>query len=291
MDSLGRRIAANPELAGLDILPLAKPSIRLSTRRVADERIERGASRIGGTPDVPPGWDWPLWAPKKIPEFRSHPGHSAPLGFIAQIDLAALPRFDDALPDQGWLYFFYDRYCEPWGFDPDDRGACRVLYATGDRSRLLRAELPSDLEKEHRAYPCAVEARLDLTIAQSPDELDCRTPAFETYFRVIDEFAAERGPTQHRMLGPAQNIQGEMELECQLVSHGIYCGNADGYESARAQKLREGARDWRLLLQIDTDEEGPGWMWGDLGRIYFWIKQQDLRALQFDKAWLIFQCG
>ena len=93
------------------------------------------------------------------------------------------------------------------------------------------------------------------------------------------------------MLGPAQNIQGEMELECQLASHGIYCGNSDGFESERAQRLREGAPDWRLLLQIDTDEDGPGWMWGDVGRIYFWIKQQDLRSLRFDDVWLILQCG
>jgi uncharacterized protein YwqG len=229
--------------------------------------------------------------PTKTSKLRSHPGHPAPLGFIAQIDLSTLPSFDDSLPDAGWLYFFYDRYGEPWGFDPDDRGACRVFYVTGERSRLVRAELPSDLDERHRAQPCAVEARLDLTIADSPEDLDCQSPAFDAYFSFVDEFTAELGPAQHRMLGPAQNIQGEMELECQLASHGIYCGNADGFESERAQRLREGARDWRLLLQIDTDEEGPGWMWGDVGRIYFWIKQQDLRSLRFDDVWLILQCG
>ena len=43
-------------------------------------------------------------------------------------------------------------------------------------------------------------------------------------------------------------------------------------------------------MQIDTNEEGPGWMWGDVGRIYFWIKQKDLASLRFQDAWLIFQC-
>jgi len=31
-------------------------------------------------------------------------------------------------------------------------------------------------------------------------------------------------------------------------------------------------------------------MWGDVGSIYFWIKQQDLAARKFDDVWLVFQC-
>jgi uncharacterized protein YwqG len=81
-----------------------------------------------------------------------------------------------------------------------------------------------------------------------------------------------------------------MELECQLASNGVYCGGPEGFRSARARALEAGATDWRLLLQIDTDEEGPGWMCGDVGRIYFWIKMQDLAMRQFGKVWLIFQC-
>ena len=48
--------------------------------------------------------------------------------------------------------------------------------------------------------------------------------------------------------------------------------------------------NWRLLLQIDSDERGPGWMWGDAGTIYFWIREKDVAARQFDDVWLIFQC-
>ena len=82
-----------------------------------------------------------------------------------------------------------------------------------------------------------------------------------------------------------------MELECQLASNGVYCGNSEGYQSRQAKVLEQGAADWRLLLQIDTDEEGPGWMWGDVGRLYFWLTRQDLTSLRFDNVWLIFQCG
>jgi uncharacterized protein YwqG len=82
-----------------------------------------------------------------------------------------------------------------------------------------------------------------------------------------------------------------MELECQLASNGIDCGNPSSYQNEQIKNLEAGAKDWRLLLQIDTDDEGPGWMWGDVGRVYFWVKQHDLESLRFDDAWLILQCS
>src|SRR5205814_3675825 len=66
------------------------------------------------------------------------------------------------------------------------------------------------------------------------------------YAGAIEEDA---GPI-HRLLGHPEPVQGDMQLECQLVSHGLYCGDASGYRDTRATALRPGAADWRLLLQI-----------------------------------------
>ncbi len=92
---------------------------------------------------------------------------------------------DDLQPNSGWLYFFYDRYTEPWGFDPEDRGSCRVVYADCDRSELTRAELPSDMESEHVAAPCRVEARLELTLTDYPEELEDDDDAYDDYFGAL----------------------------------------------------------------------------------------------------------
>jgi uncharacterized protein YwqG len=54
--------------------------------------------------------------------------------------------------------------------------------------------------------------------------------------------------------------------------------------------LAAGAIDWVLLLQIDSDD-ATGMYWGDLGRIYVWIRKDDLRHGRFDAAWLVLQCS
>jgi uncharacterized protein YwqG len=218
------------------------------------------------------------------------PKSAVPLGFIAQLDLGDIPHVDDLLPKSGWLYFFYDRYCEPSGFDPADRGCCRVIYANCDRSSLSGAETPSDADRDHIAEACQVEAWPELTLPDDLPDLVYGTPGYDSYRALCDELT-RTGSLTHRLLGHPQLIQNPMELECQLASNGIYCGGASRFQEAEAKALEPGAVDWRLLLQIDTDEDGPGWMWGDVGRIYFWIKKQDLASLRFTNPWLIFQCS
>ena len=109
--------------------------------------------------------------------------------------------------------------------------------------------------------------------------------------RFLDLLAVvgDYGETTHRMLGHPDQVQGEMQLECQLASNGIYVGTPKGYADPRRTALEAGADDWRLLLQIDSDDN-LGVMWGDCGRVYFWIKEQDLKRQDFDNVWLVLQC-
>jgi uncharacterized protein YwqG len=81
-----------------------------------------------------------------------------------------------------------------------------------------------------------------------------------------------------------------MQLECQLASNGIYTGDSSRYNAPKAKQLEKGAGDWQLLLQIDSDAKVLGTMWGDVGRVYFWIREQDLKKRDFSNVWLILQC-
>lgn len=93
-----------------------------------------------------------------------------------------------------------------------------------------------------------------------------------------------------KLLGYSENIQGTMEDECQLVTNGLYCGDPSGYNDPKAKELLKDAGKWILLFQIDSIEKA-GMMWGDVGRIYFWIKKEDLRNKRFDKSWMVLQCS
>jgi len=115
----------------------------------------------------------------------------------------------------------------------------------------------------------------------------------DAYFQLLELAWTSRGYAQeddaaHHVLGWPDQVQGDMQLECQLVTNGIGLGGAE--VDSRAGVLAPGAADWRLLLQVSSDDDA-GWMWGDLGRLYYWIRERDLRRCAFDAAWLILQCG
>jgi len=254
---------------------LAQPSIRLTTRKVMLEDLPIGASRLGGLPDLP-DTDWP-----------------ENLSFIGQINLQDIRSFEgaDALPSSGWLYFFYDVENQPWGFDPQDVGGWKVVYYDGPLFSLSRKPVSS---KRNLApfSACALTFSSEITMPDldTPDmeKLGLSQEIEFRYIEFLDEYFSS-GETTHRKLGYADQIQGEMQLECQLVSSGIYCGDVSGYKDPRRAELEPDAKDWLLLLQVDTDDTLNS-MWGDVGRIYYWIRSQDLRNKEFSEAWLVLQC-
>ncbi len=79
-----------------------------------------------------------------------------------------------------------------------------------------------------------------------------------------------------------------MQIECALVNAGHDCGR--GYDISDLASLRTTATEWLLLAQIDSDDHNDGWMWGDSGRLYLWIKRGDLLARRFERAHLMVQC-
>jgi uncharacterized protein YwqG len=114
-------------------------------------------------------------------------------------------------------------------------------------------------------------------------------PELEEYSRICE--VAFGGKPTHQVSGFPTPVQSDsMELECQLASHGVYCGDAKGYESKEAAALEGGVADWRLLFQIAADDDF-GAMWGDAGNIYFWVQETDARAVRFEDVWLVLQCG
>ena len=258
------------------VASLVRPAIRIAIARAG--RVATGSSRVGGTPDVPPGFEWPR-------------KDGTPLAFLAQIDLEEVAHRlpSSPLPADGLLWFFYDTAEEPWGFDPAHAGGSRVIYLPNpDRLALVAAPAGTPA-----TFPlCRVEMEAyddipDLEPDEPPgDQMD--EAAMERYVAVRAYLSSGAHGGAHKLLGHADPVQGAMELGCEMVSAGINVG--DGYpERARTAAVEAAARSWRLLLQIDSDEEAS-MQWGDAGILYFWIRAEDLAARRFDRVHTILQC-
>ena len=227
---------------------------------------------------MPESLEWPTW-------------NGVSQSFLAQIDLADLQRtLPSCLPVTGFLYFFYDFEQSAWGFDPKDLGTWRVLYHPGSLTNVRERSAPSDLPPEG-IYPpkpvCPQRIELLPDLERLPSRLEWQSEG-QAYDALRRE--AFDGMTCHQMLGFPTPIQNDtMELECQLASNGVYVGSPEGYRDPRVADLRSGASEWKLLLQLDSDND-TGWMWGDVGTIYFWIKESDASQADFSKVWMIFQC-
>lgn len=253
---------------------LAEPAIHLAASS------EPTSCWFGGAPRVDTAaFEWPEVSGR-------------PLAFWGQLDLAELHAAHgiDWLPERGSLAFFYDVEEMPWGFDPKDRGKWTVLHfdtTTGEPPLPPVAEGALALDRVF-LRPSKVDVLPDTQndAAEALELTDAEWDAYADFRRGVDP-----DEPAHQVGGFASPVQGDMmELECQLASNGVYVGDASGYESSEGRRLESGARDWRLLLQFDSDDD-VGVMWGDCGMLYFWVREQDARAGRFDDVWLVLQCS
>jgi uncharacterized protein YwqG len=285
VNAVKKKVVARLEEQGLSriaarIEEKMQVSIRMMTERADNEQMDVGVSKIGGTPDLPEGVEWPSWNGK-------------PMSFIAQVRLADAVTFDaaEALPKNGILYFFYGAEQSTWGFDPKDRGSWKVIHFDGDAVKLRRAEPPQALPEHGRFSACSVSFSNELSLppweSLCVEKLRLSDRESDDYFDLL--YGTAEDQVIHKMLGHPDPIQGDMQLECQLVFHGLYTGDASGYEDSRRAELEKGAEDWQLLLQIDSDDNAQ-MTWGDAGRLYFWIRKQDLQKRNFENVWMILQC-
>lgn len=245
-----------------------------------------GRSKIGGMPDLPKNFVWPTNKGRK-------------LDFVLQVNLAEASPFDetDMLPKDGLLSFFYDLDNQPWGFDPKNLEGFRVIH-TPDGTPLQKTEVP---DAEYTLLELAIVCRSALSLpypgSSDFERLNSRTQFTDDEEDVYREFSSRvasdgsENPKDghHRLLGHSENIQGDMKLQAQLVTNGLYCGNSSGYQDPRRKTLEKGADDWVLLLQLDSDDTGE-FMWGDSGMLYYWIRREDLAERRFDKVWMTLQC-
>lgn len=279
------------------LVRLCVPSLRLRPAQRA-----RGASRLGGVPDVPAGFVWPVSSGVDAMLDLAPDLPGVPLVCVAQIDLAdvhvtGLPGVE-ALPARGRLVFFHGYEPPPDGVHVGNAG--RVFFFD-DGAPLGPATEPT--HPQYRPFPATA-----VTFEPQTEQL----PPFESpfYATLLDDAGALAGAPReataifdgvvsaygpegvrdegerpvHRLLGYADPDQSDVYI----AAHGnSACTPFDTWETPAHYRA---AAEWRLLLQVDSDPQ-RGMMLGDLGVLYFLIRPEDLAARRFDRVWVDWQQG
>ena len=241
-----------------------------------------GDSRLGGLPTVDSDFDWPV-----------DPGGD-PLPFVGQVDCGDIRQVcgESLLPEDGVLILFYDIRQQPSGYQPSHRGRWAIRYS---RSRNTLAKPPEGMANDG-IRQLQLTAVGDLTLPESDSaeiaELRLSPDEADRYESLLDELKGIHGTGVrrkiHRILGWPDAIQHDPAILAQLASSGLDAGEPSTYQLESATALLDNRKSWRLIAQIDS-EESAGVLWGLYGRIYFMMKEPDVRRRSWDAAWVVLQ--
>jgi uncharacterized protein YwqG len=227
-------------------------------------------SKLGGAPELPAGSAWPV-------------AHGAPRAFVGQFDLAEIRAAGglDWLVGEGRLYAFN----ESDGFGAADDTL--LLYSPEPPGPAVA--FPGTLSRNLRFGERRVEFRR-MTSLPSLEWLGVEATAPQISGPELDEIGdlperAYAEEPQHRIGGYPAEIQDEqMQVSCEYLARGL----EHDYREPVTDDIRGASKDWRLLLQIDSDPKLK-MNWGDGGRLYVLIREQDARAGDFSKTVSLWQ--
>lgn len=252
------------------ILNIFKPKTPVQERTIQDT-FPIGTSKIGGHPDLPDNFSWPY-------------NNGQPLSLVAQFNLNDIKDYDlnNQLPETGILHFFYDNEEMPWGGHKEDKTGWKVIY-TEETKNLKRITHPDFQKNDYYFKPCKLSFETLLSLPSF--ERFINNPAIELdeeeeekYSNYFNKSISQRDC--HQLLGYPIPIQNDnMERYCVL--------NMDIISTE--EPLEKDLKEWIILFQIDSDKHA-GMMWGDCGRLFFWIKKDDLKNKNFDNVWMILEC-
>ena len=176
------------------------------------------------------------------------------------------------LPETGLLQFFCDVEALPLGRRPEDRYRFRVLW-TPEAAGGMPIPAPAGTPE----LQCAESALFPTPARRLPCEIDRRFtlgPLTETEYLAYTDLAAALGPPGgHQLLGPAAWLEEDGREACAQATASLWRGQSD---------------DWQLLWQIDGEPSLASALGEDF-RLYVMIRDDDLRAARFLRAWVVVQ--
>jgi predicted DNA-binding WGR domain protein len=232
--------------AARKVLSNARVALCATSRRL-EGAVPPGITRLGGAPDVPAGFEWPVV-------------FGVPLLFAAQFDLAEIARLqgDTLLPKRGLLSFFvYDKVSDDPGA-PDYLEVGRVFHFDVEPKTLRPIAVANSrwVEGKDVSGPEALTAACALT--------------FQPRLQLP--------PPGHAAL----RALGLSEDELQRYQDDVYTLPKPTHQllGYRTRDYDEQPEDRLVLLQLISDARAE-MEWGDVDELYFYISRAALAAHDF----------
>jgi uncharacterized protein (TIGR02996 family) len=212
-----------PKLKG-PVLRLARPALRL---KKVGGKVAVGASKIGGLPDLPPGFRWPPGGDCHAIYNDDTGGTDRLAGFLAQINFAEIAHTQAAreLPAEGLLSFFCFQDIE--NDNPDAIGAKAVFFPS--TAGLVRTRPPKKLTEGNGVMPprrLTFQETLDLPEPYlGPWSKELTPDPGADYYAVFDHM---RELNFYNFLGYARATSGADPTPSKRSRHLILLENAAG---------------------------------------------------------------
>lgn len=263
-------------------------SIRLKTTGVSCKEL--GRTKLGGCPDLPKKISW------EKSEFNNKY-----FSFLGQINLEEVKEFDEQelLPKKGMLYFYFnldsgdegkvifsneiiglEKAVLPEEFNEQKKSFFKRLLTGKSKKRILK-ESEVEIYKEYN-FPSPDSLRLERIQKITGTDIKPNN-AFE---EGIFEDSYEKGETEttsnHHLIGNYKGIQNEFH-ELNFADFKI-----QDFKDLSLEEIDK-ALKWKLLFQFDSDDNLEI-SWGDWGKIYFFIHEDDLKNHNFDNIKISADC-
>ena len=233
-------------------------------------------SRLGGIPALP------AWPPVAAVAGRAAGLHRPDPPRIAR------RRRGVRLATRRHTLVLLDAQQRLWSPNPSHSGAWQVAWFPAGTPLELRSP-PPDLEPEARFPEPLIDrgTRVDPTalgLARDSIVSACPRRSGKVATSPVTASRTSRSalpPLPSRVTGCSDtrtrlqgDIRWEAELDVARLERGPTASVVDAYDSAVP------APDWRLLLQVDSDES-LGMQWGDAGSLYFLVRPDALESRTF----------
>ena len=236
---------------------LSKPSVQLVKTQ------NKTFSKFGGMPIVPKEFKWPMFKNKPIP-------------FLLQIDFSEINKNGTLknFPTEGLLYVFvnsakvnFEEMEDEKDFSYKVNETFKILYYNTN-SKLKQIEKQENLKYIYKEF--YVTKNYVKTYPDYDDSKEVQNALPKNDEIIVDAYnnLREKSESSFMLGGYRYNIQENTFLE--NLNNNI-------------------SDDYVLLLKIDSLFDDENFVWGDLGTINFYIKQEDLKNCNFDNVVLEMQ--